>query len=117
MNSVKKISLWALTLLVLVGTLGPARYSHAASYVVTESERVVTESPPAVVHTYTPPPVVVHEYTAPPVVVREYAPPVEVREYTPAPVVREETIVTKPAGERENRLHAWWERHFREDRD
>ncbi len=104
MTSVKKLGMWALAMLVAAGVFVPAATTHADSYyVTTESQRVIRESP-----------VVIHEYT-PPTVVREYSPPVEIHEYTTVPTVREQTIVTPM--ERENRLHAWWERHFRGDVD
>ncbi len=96
MNSFKKITLWTLSLLLAAWTFVPAINSHADSYVVTESQRIVRESPPVVVQEYTPP-TVIHEYSSP-------------------PVVREETIVTRPM-ERENRLHAWFDRHWRGDLD
>ncbi len=109
MKYVKKTGLLALAMLVAVVTFVPAGYSHAATYVVTESQQVVRE--------YTPPPVVVREYTPPATVIHEYTPAPIVREETivTRPIVREETVVTQ--AERENRLHSWWERHFREDRD
>ncbi len=90
MNNVNKTGLLVLALLIAVVTFVPARYSHADTYVVTESPRVIREytPPTAVIHEYTAPPTIVHEYTRPSVVVREYTPPTVVREYAPTVVIR-----------------------------